>query len=165
MILMAQSLGVARHIVLIVAGLASEQLFMNNTDTTGSYAESKRLHAKWFCDKSDALGYLRVLGAFLASDMDQATFAETYALSQKALRESCDLVSQLWSILGHDKRTAATEFATMTYPTEKDETRVLKCIVAGFIDQVAMREDDPNELKADRKKVRYVNCGPIDVNL
>ena len=58
MILTGIRYGVEVWVVLLVSGLAAEQLL----DKVGiSKAETKAAHAHWFCKKSDCLGYMRIM--------------------------------------------------------------------------------------------------------
>ena len=161
MILTAISFKVVKWVVLVVAGMATEQLLV--TDSDQGKSESKRFHSQWFCDKSDCLGFLRILGAFLASDLSDVEFCEQFRLNLKSLREACDLAGQIWGILGH--KPDLSEFKGLVYPDERNERKVLKSIVSGFVDQVARIELDPNDPKPDRKSIRYVNATPIDPSL
>ena len=75
---------------------------------------------------------MRILGAFLASDLSDVEFCEQFRLNLKSLREACDLAGQIWGILGN--KPDLSEFKGLVYPDERNERKVLKSIVSGFVD-------------------------------
>lgn len=116
---------------------------------------------KNFCfldDKADAIKLLQVVGEF-AHEPTEA-WCESHFVRYKTLKEILQLRQQITELL----RTNIASFARLSFqaklpkPSEKQITALKQMVAAGFIDQVAIRNDKaPTPLDMGRKPRRAID--------
>lgn len=175
-----------QYTIALVAGLSAAEIFLQESHAIPQLAakedgdESIRTNAdviaetrqanarraynavhKNFCfldDKADAIKLLQVVGEF-AHEPTEA-WCESHFVRYKTLREILQLRQQITELL----RTNIASFAGLSFqaklpaPSAKQVTALKQMVAAGFIDQVAIRNDKaPTPLDMGRKPRRAID--------
>ncbi|KAG6356681.1 hypothetical protein INS49_014555 [Diaporthe citri] len=185
------------YTIALVAGLSAAEIFLQESHAipqlaskedgeesirtnAGVNAETRQASArrayntvhKNFCfldDKADAIKLLQVVGEF-AHEPTEA-WCESHFVQYKTLKETLRLRQQITELL----RTNIASFAGLSFqaklpaPSAKQITALKQMVAAGFIDQVAIRNDKaPTPLSMGRKprraiEVAYLPLTPLAV--
>lgn len=175
-----------QYTIALVAGLSAAEIFLQESHAIPQLAakedgdESIRTNAdviaetrqanarraynavhKNFCfldDKADAIKLLQVVGEF-AHEPTEA-WCESHFVRYKTLKEILQLRQQITELL----RTNIASFAGLSFqaklpaPSAKQVTALKQMVAAGFIDQVAIRNDKaPTPLDMGRKPRRAID--------
>ncbi|KAL1881927.1 putative ATP-dependent RNA helicase DHR1 [Diaporthe australafricana] len=147
-----------------------EETFRTNADVIAETRQANARRAynavhKNFCfldDKADAIKLLQVVGEF-AHEPTEA-WCESHFIRYKTLKEILQLRQQITELL----RTNIAAFAGLSFqaklpkPSEKQITALKQMVAAGFIDQVAIRNDKaPTPLEMGRKPRRAIDVAYI----
>jgi HrpA-like RNA helicase len=146
----------------VVAGMEIEQIF--DMDKGNNHkkdtANAKKVHARWFTGSSDCLNVLKMFLKFARTGNTQK-FSEKYKVIEKSLIEVQKLSVQLMNIITETKTHNLSSFL-LPYPTPNQELMILKSLVSGFIDQIALKVDLPDIVS---KRVPYSIQNHLDCSL
>ena len=175
MLVLSQHYKIEKLMSLTAAALSIEQVFNQEiTDETGKISKSavKKTHSKWQNSKSDALGLLNLCLVYFSQrskSPSKSSFEDSFCAEQsinlKSMREIGELSTQLLAEMTGKRVTLDEDFGEMTMPTEEEYDKVVKCVVAGFVDRIAMRDVEVSEEWKDKKKVPYFTSEFIDISL
>jgi ATP-dependent RNA helicase DHX37/DHR1 len=175
MLVLSERYNVVKFMVLTAAALSMEQVFdqeIKDEEGKVSKAAVKKQHAVWQNAKSDALGLLNLCIVFFSHRQQAAEkskfeedFCHEHSINLKSMREIGELSCQLLAVATSQKVNLDSHFGALCTPTAEEYDSVLKCIVGGFIDRVAMADPDPEDSWKATKRVPYLTCEHLDLSL
>jgi ATP-dependent RNA helicase DHX37/DHR1 len=177
MLVLARESEVLLYIILLVSGLTVEQIFFNDTSSESAKertANTKTRHTTWMNDRSDLLSIVNLLVGYFrkaskAENKEEylAKFGDEYFINAKSLKEAISLSSQLYGLI-HDlkKPDPYSIFCHINLPNSSQREIILKFLTAGFIDQVACKDDSPlDERERQLKRIPYISSCPLDSSI
>ena len=149
---------------IIVAGMEIEQIFDMDFqgDAKEKLSNAKKQHSKWFNGKSDCLSTLRMFIKY-AETGNTEEFSIQERIIEKSLIEMTKLCIQLMNLITGEKSSNLTTFA-IPLPNPNQEILILKAIISGFIDQIALKVDTPTTTIVS-KRMPYITQKHIDISL
>jgi len=175
MLVLSQRYNIPKLMSLTAAALSMEQVFTQEIkDEEGkvSKAAVKKQHSKWQNAKSDAIGLLNLCIVYFSDRLKavekgqfEENFCREHNINIKSMREIGELSCQLLSEVTSEKVTLDSHFGDISVPTPEEYDSVLKCIIGGFIDRVAMADPDPEDSWKASKRVPYLTSEHLDLSL
>ncbi|CAG9319833.1 unnamed protein product [Blepharisma stoltei] len=167
MLILSDQHNIVKWMCILVALLEIEQVFkfdFEGETAKESVKKSKEFHAKWFSGESDLLCGVKAFLKFIKiNDAEKEDFCEENHLNYNKLKEVEDLSMQLLRIYKDDKTIETNEFL-IPYPHRKEREQLLKCLISGFIDQVATKIDIPDDY-SKTKRIPYTISTPTDTSI
>lgn len=94
---------------------------------------------------------------------EQVKFCQENHVNLKSLKEVDDLALQLSEIVKGEKMKNRTKFK-LSFPKGEDRENILKSLIGGFIDQIAMKIEIPDDYSS-RKRIPFITSESHDISM